>query len=141
MPYKEKIAWMTLITIALTFVPYFILAALKPPGDALPNFQQLGTYAAAALANVVALGIGHLLLRWRAPEDAKAPTDERDRAIAQNATTAGYYVLMAGMILVACIMPFLSRGWEIVNAGLFWLVLAEVVRHLVTAYGYRKQAA
>jgi len=140
MPYKEKIAWMTLVTIAITFGPYFVLTALKPPGDALPNFQQLGTYAVAALANLVAVGVGHLLLRWRSPEDARTPTDERDHAIAQRATSAGYYVLMAGLIVVGCIMPFVSRGWEIVNAGLFCLVLAEVVRHLVTANGYRRQA-
>ena len=140
MPYKEKIAWMSLLTIALTFGPYFVLAALRPPGDALPNLPQLGTYAAAALSNMLLLGVGHWLLRWRAPEDAQAPTDERDRTIAQGATTASYYVLMAGMILVGGIMPFVSRGWDIVNAGLFWLVLAETVRHLVTAYRYRRHA-
>ncbi len=140
MPYKEKVAWLSLIAMALTFGPYFTLAALSPPGDALPNFRQLGLYAVAAIVQLLILGAGHLYLRFKSPEDARAPSDERDRAITQRSTTFAYYVLMAGMILVGGIMPFLFSGWAIVNAAIFMMAAAEVVNHSLVVVSYRRQA-
>lgn len=140
MPYKEKIAWLSLIAMAVTFGPYFTAAALSPPGDALPNFRQLGLYAAATIVQIIILGAGHLYLRLKSPEDARAPADERDRTITQRSTTSAYNLLIAGMILVGCIMPFLSTGWAIVNAAIFMIVVAEVVRHSLVVVSYRRQA-
>lgn len=140
MPYKEKIAWLYLIAMAVTFGPYFTLAALSPPGDALPNFRQLGLYAFASIVQLLILGAGHLYFRFKSPEDARAPSDERDRAIAQRSTTFAYNLLLGGMILVGGIMPFLSSGWAIVNAAIFMMAAAEFVRHSLAVVSYRRQA-
>lgn len=141
MPYREKIAWLSLIAMALTFTPYFIITTQQhPASETLPNFRQLGLYGAAAVARVLILGIGWLALRAGAREDARMKPDERDRAISGNASTWGYGVLMAGVIYVGVFMPFTSNGWTIVNAALAMIVAAEVVRYGAVVVGYRRHA-
>lgn len=140
MPYKEKIAWLSLAAMVLAFGPYFAIAAIAPPAaDQLPNMGQLRLFAGAVLLQVAVLGGGRLILRRTSPIDAGLPADERDRAIERVAVQTAYYFLISGMILVGCIMPFQTGGWRIVNAGLFVIVLAELVHYGVVAVGYRRQ--
>ena len=141
MPYREKIAWLFLIAMSVTFGPYFSMVALAPPGDELPNLRQLGLYAVASILQLIILGIGYLYLRRSSPEDARVPLDERDRAIQNRSVTIAYYILIFGMILVGGIMPFTVKGWAIVNPALFTIALAEFVRHCVVVVCYRKQAS
>ncbi len=76
----------------------------------------------------------------KSPEEARTPPDERDRAITSRSITFAYYVLIAGMILVGCIMPFNSGGWRIINAALAMIVAAELVHYGVIVVSYRRQA-
>jgi hypothetical protein len=141
MSYREKIAWLSLVAMAITFTPYFIVTAQEhPAAEALPNLRQLFLYGAAAVARMLILGVGYLALRMGAREDARMPPDERDRAITGRAMTWGYGVLMAGMIYVGVIMPFNSNGWTIVNAALAMIVAAEVVRYGAVVLSYRRYA-
>ena len=93
-----------------------------------------------APSQMVILGAGMLLLRWRAPEDARTPLDERDRLIACRARTIAYYVLLGGMIWVAVVMPFYANGWVLVNSGLMMIVFAEIISYGMTAIGYHRSA-
>ena len=140
MPYREKTAWLSLIAMAVTFGPYFMIVAVHPLSATLPNLRQLGLYAMTAVIQLIILGIGHLYLRHEAPQEARTPPDERDRAITSRSLNSAYYVLMAGTILVGVIMPFNSKGWAIINAALFIIVAAEVVRYGVAVVSYRRQA-
>jgi hypothetical protein len=140
MPYREKIAWLTLIAMAVTFGPYFGYVAITSPGEEVPNLRLLSWYAVAAISQLVILGIGHLSLRRSAPDDARVPPDERDRAISNRAMTVAYYLMMGGMILVGGIMPFLTWGWTLVNAALFTIALAEFIRYSLIVVSYRRQA-
>lgn len=141
MPYREKTAWLYLIAVALTFGPYFALVASGAVPEApLPNLRMMGLYAAVACAQMLILLVGHLVLRRAAPEDARTPPDERDRAIQARALNAGYSVLILGMILVGGIMPFVSAGWTIVNTTIFLIASAEVIRSCVTVVAYRRQS-
>jgi hypothetical protein len=67
---------------------------MHPFPGTLPNLRQLGLY------------IGHLYLRHEAPQEARTPPDERDSAIMRRSISSAYYVLIVGMILVGCVMPF-----------------------------------
>jgi len=58
----------------------------------------------------------------------------------RRSTTFAYYVLIFGMIQVGVVMPFTSSGWTIINAALFTIVAAEVVRYGVMVLSYRRQA-
>jgi hypothetical protein len=140
-PYREKVAWLSLTAMALTFGPYFTLVATnRHPGAELPNLPQLGLFAATVALQALILLIGHLVLRRGSPEEARTPRDERDRAIEHRSITSAYYVLISGMILVGCVMPFSSGGWTIINAAIFMIVVAELVHYGIVVLNYRRQA-
>lgn len=141
MPYREKVAWLSLLSMLMVFVPYFTWAKLHPPGPEIPNLSQMAIYACASLSWAVILGIGHLLLRFNSPDEAKMPLDERDIAIAHKARGYAYGVLIAGMILVGGVMPFTNAGWEIANTAFFMIVLAEAVFSACIISAYRRQNA
>ncbi len=141
MPYREKTAWLSLVAIIITFGPYFTIVAVRPvPGDPMPNLHQLGLFAVTAIVQMLILGIGHLYLRRRSLPEARLPLDERDQAIVRRSISCAYYVLIAGMILVGCVMPFNSGGWSIINAALFMIIAAELVHYGVVVFSYRRQA-
>jgi hypothetical protein len=141
MPHREKIAWLSLVALAVTFGTYFtIVSRGHLPGGPLPNLPRLALFAAVVMVQVLILGAGHLYFRLQSPQEAQTPPDERDRAILNRSIISGYYVLLTGMILVGCIMPFSSSGWRIVDAAVFMIVAAEIVRHGVIVVSYRVQS-
>ena len=139
MSYREKIAWLSLMEMTAVFVPYFVIAG-KLPLAPMPDWRRLGLFGLASVVRMLMLGAGHLYLRSVSPEEARTPPDERDRAIALRSMSSAYYVLMTGMILVGFFMPFSSVGWAIVNAAIFWTVVAEVVHYSVIVVSYRRQS-
>ena len=142
MSYREKIAWLPLIAMAVAYTPYFMFAARGPsPWEPFPHLHPLGLFALASIVRMLILGAGYLYLRLASPREDRMPPDERDRAIEHRSLSAAYYVLIAGMILVGCFMPFSSTGWTIVNAAILWMVAAEVVHHSVVVASYRLQAS
>lgn len=141
MPYREKTAWLSLIAMVVTFGPYFtMIAARFLPSEPMPNLRQLGFFAVTAIVQMLILGAGHLYLRSKSAQEARMPLDERDQAIVRRSVSSAYYVLIAGMILVGCVMPFNSNGWSIINAALFMIIAAEVVHYGVVVFSYRRQA-
>jgi len=141
MPYRERTAWLSLIAMAVAFGPYFALVIAGSHQErALPNLRQLGLFAVAAIVQVLILGIGHVYLSRGFPQESRMPPDERDVAIMRRSVSSAYYVLIAGMVLVGCVMPFNSNGWTIINAALMMIVLAEVVHYGVAVLSYRRQA-
>lgn len=139
MPYREKSNLLALAAMLLAYIPYFTIVAATPvDAEPMPNLRLLGLFAAVSILRMVVLGAGYLWFRVRTPEDVREKADERDRAIERRSMAVAYYVLIFGMILVACIMPFTAAGWEIVNAGLFAIVLAEIIRCGVAAVSYRR---
>ncbi|CAN1555241.1 hypothetical protein MCEMIH16_02358 [Caulobacteraceae bacterium] len=139
MPYREKSNLLALAAMLVAYVPYFVVAAMAPVQTVVtPNLLLLTLFAAVSVVRLLILGVGYLWFRIRTPEDVREPADERDRAITRRSTTVAYYVLMAGTLVAAAIMPVWFAGWTIVNAALFAIVLAEIVRCLVAAVSYRR---
>ena len=139
MSYRERVAWLSLFAMAATLGPYLVLTAMdSASGDAVGHASLLIRFGAAASANALVLGAGHLILRLRFTEDAGAPADERDRAVELRSTRAAYYVLMVAMIVVGIVMPFSEDGWDIVNAAVGAVFLAEVGHYGVAVHSYRR---
>jgi len=141
MPYREKTAWLSLFAMVITFGPYFTIVGTGTlPAEPVPNLRQFGLLAASAILQMLILGLGHLYLRRGSAHEARMPLDERDQAITRRSVSSAYYVLITGMILVGCVMPFHSSGWSIVNAALFMMITAEAVHYGVVVFSYRRQA-
>jgi hypothetical protein len=137
MPHKEKAAWLALAAMLAAYVPFFAIAAVSPPAPP-PNLRLIGLFAAVSVLRVVILGLGSLWFRLSSPDDARAPADERDRAVSRRATSIAYFVLMAGALATGCILPFYTGGWDIVGATILVVVLAEIARCSLVVVGYRR---
>ncbi len=138
MAYREKTAWLALVGLAVAFGPYFLLVAIDPPTAALPDLHAMMRFGIAAAGFALVLGTGHLALRFSAPDDARGRPDERDHAISRRALGIAYPLLIVGMIVVGCVMPFSTSGWELVNTAVFVVVLAEMTHYGVAVWCYRR---
>ena len=137
MPYREKTARLELAAMLVSYVPFFTIAAVLPPGPP-PYLKLLAAFAAVSVLRLLILGGGHLSLRLGSPEDARVPADARDRAFARKAASISYYLLMAGALAIGCFLPFYTGGWNIVAATLFVVVAVEIVRCGLIVIDYRR---
>ena len=112
--------------------------AIAPPTAPLPDLGTLGLFAIAASGQAVIQILGRVWLRLSAPDEAGIPADERDRAVSLRSIGIAYYVLIAGMILVGCVMPFNNGGWTLINSAVAVIVLAELVHYGVAVWSYRR---
>ena len=134
MPWRERSAWLALAGMALGYVPFFAL--LGREGEAGVGRFLLLFAIASAVRIAIELG-GRIAFAVRLGAEARAPADERDRAIASRSAHFAYVVLLTGMILVGVVMPFSSHGIAIVTAALFAIVAAESIRYLAIVLSYR----
>lgn len=134
MSQHEYRAWLMLWGLGPAYSLYFALQAAEPAWlTTIP--QRLICLAIAATAHALVCLAG-LALKRRDVEQMTA-TDERDRAIDARATRGAYFLLMTGAVVVGMVMPFSQSGWKIVNAALFSIVLAEILRNALIVRGYR----
>lgn len=143
MAYREKAAWLTLICMVLAYGVYFPMMALRETPPTL--FDILWSFGIIAGAQAVAVIIGHIVLAFQErgsrsvwPWVRIASADERDRAIARRGASAGYYVLMAGTILVGVVMPFTEPAPKIVNTALLAIVISQAVSLVLILLSYRR---
>ena len=134
MPYREKLAWVTLIAMALCYTPYFVITHLNPPAEAgtLESLSQVWLFGAAATGHGLIVGLGYLFLRPR------QKPDERDRDIDRRAMQAGYWFLLVAMMLVGVVLPLTESGWAVANVALLAIVAAEMLRCIVEVWNYRR---
>lgn len=130
---RERFAWVWMTSLIGVLGGYFF-ALRSLDAAALGHAQQIGLLAAAlGSLGVIAL-LTRLLIRDRGED---AGVDERDRLIEHKGAAAAYYVLVAGMILVGCVMPFGATGWKIVHAAVLAIAVAEIVHYGMVIVGYR----
>lgn len=136
----EKRAWLTLCSMCPVYVVYFAIQVAFPA--LLPTMlDRIALLAVVASFHAVGYVIGLLLIKRREAGESLLE-DERDRAIDGRATRTAYFILLTGMLVVGVVMPFnrqnLQQDWQIVNAALLVIVLAETVRHALIVLGYRR---
>jgi hypothetical protein len=138
---RERVAWVWLTAMIVCMGSYFVaVATFKELRIELSFFTQIEILAAATLS-MAAVVLGDRLIAWiRGRGREQEAVDERDRLIEYRSATVAYYVLMAGMILVGCIMPLdkTKTGWDVVNAAIFYIVVAEIVKQVLILRAYRR---
>ncbi|MDB5431711.1 MAG: hypothetical protein JWP35_2827 [Caulobacter sp.] len=139
MPFREKFAWLSLISMAITFLPFVLYVDGKPALDApMPNFAMMKLFAAVMLTQAAIIIIGQIWLRLANREDARAKPDERDRAIDRRSIRGAYYVMIFGMIMLM-FMPFERQGgWRLVIAAALAITVAESTRCIIAIVSYRR---
>lgn len=133
MPIQEQFARVWLLTLLITYGIYF---AVVPRLDASSLWDQLMAFGATTLVQVIVIGVSSAVMELRHGKGPKR--DERDLAIDRKATHAAYHVLMVGVILAGCILPFSHSGWALFHAAVAAIALAEIVRNGMTVVLYRR---
>jgi cytochrome b561 len=139
MQQRERTAWAWIAALVVVFGVYF--GVLRLEGNQPQTFLHRIALLAIALSSLGVLALlAHFFRRERDEDGALVAPDERDLAIDARATTFAYYVLMAGLIVVGCVMPFRTSGWDLVHAALLSIAAAEIVRYALVVHGYRRDA-
>lgn len=131
----EKRAWLAVWSMCPVYAIYFAIQLLAP--DLFPTFLgRIACLAVVASVHALTYVTGLLWIKRQERGDGLL-ADERDKGIDARATRTAYFVMLTGMILVGVVMPFSDHGWNIANAALFFIVLAEAWRYALIVLGYR----
>jgi hypothetical protein len=133
MSFREKTAWITLITLVFASLLFIVHPptdlTLAPDSDLFRFHVLLLSIATFVVIEVVAI----LVLRLKSPLDAKAPLDERERLIALKARSIAWYVLAVSSL--GSVMFTIHLGAN--EIGLAYCVLASFVVSLIVNYAAR----
>lgn len=132
MPFREKSAWISVLSMSGIYGLYFWSAI-----HTVPDSFHFGRF----VETVVALVIVQIVLTIAAavfnPRDAQAPRDEREKLIDLRATRVAYAGLASGVLLAAILGGFAPPVVFNPNALLFILVTAEILRGAGQIVQYR----
>src|SRR5271167_4031409 len=103
MPFREKSAWISLVSMSGIYGLYFWSVIHARPQSGHVHFGSLlGTIIALVVVQVV-LTIGVAIA---APKEAQAPRDEREKLIDLKATRVAYAGLASGIALACFFSAF-----------------------------------
>jgi len=138
MSFREKSAWVTLISILLVSLFYFTHVGsswFRPaPGDWAIHLIGISVIIFVAIEV-----IAHVVLWVRFPKDARTPRDEREQLIELKATRLGayMYVLLSFLVIVAGPHHGMN-GWGVALFVLLAFVIAEIVNYTARIVYYRR---
>lgn len=138
MSFREKSAWIALVSVLVSFGAYFGAIALGViTGRGLSAIHML-------LASVVAFvmlqgGLGLVAARMN-PEESRTPRDERERSIQARSHTLGYYVLVVLVLGLAVPVHLGHPSPDLMNFALLDVVIAGLVVSVAQIVMYRRGA-
>ena len=137
MPFREKSAWISLLSMSGIYGVYFWSVIHAGPQAGRSHFGSL-------LVTIVALVVVQVVLTVAvaiaAPKEAKAPRDEREKLIELKATRVAYSGLATSVALACFFGAFDPPIVFNTNALLFVLVTAELLRSSCQIIQYRRGA-
>ncbi|HWT43834.1 MAG TPA: hypothetical protein VN152_14400 [Sphingopyxis sp.] len=138
MSFREKIHWVTLVTMLLAFGWYFVAYPWQIAATPAGVWAAAGTLIAVTIGIIVIMTIASAYLAIRTPGEVDLKEDERDRSIHLKGTHYAYYPLVIG-IWVNIVALFWGIGQAAqLNLMLATVVLAELVRIGTQLYIYRR---
>ena len=125
--FREKSAWISLVSIALVCGVYFatilhVIPAWWGAGGEMGRFLIL-------VVALIALEVGlHVALALQSPRDARTPKDERERLIGMKATRLAFPVLLVGTFAAIGTLHLDVGKWGMGQVMLFAIVVSELTR-------------
>ncbi len=132
MPFREKRAWISFVSIFLVSIVYFSYLILVYLRDPLPPFNYLAHLALLAISAFVLLEIALLVgLNMISSKEERMPKDERELMIEARATKIAYIsLLIMSFIAAALVVHHPPRfSWLMGNLVILAIVLAELIKH------------
>ena len=140
MSFREKCAWAAFVTTVIAWGGYFAFVVRQSILGQDTGATMVVVFIGVTIVQAVAIAITAAVLAVRAPADAQAPRDERDRVIARRASAVAYFAVLLGLtvIITALHLGLHGRGTIFALIGLF--MLGEATRFGTQAIGYRTAA-
>jgi hypothetical protein len=137
MPFREKTAWISLISMSgICGVYFWSVVHAGPKGGGLHFGSLLVTIIALVVVQVV-LTVAAAIVT---PKEANMPRDEREKLIELKATQTAYSGLATGVAFACLFGAFDPPLVFNTNALLFVLVTAEVLRSSCQIIQYQRSA-
>ncbi len=136
MSFREKSAWISLVSMAGIYGAYFWSLIRSGPGDRQRTTGLLGTIIALVIVQTVLT----IVVAVFDPKNAQAPRDEREKLIELRASRFAYSGLATA---VAFAVFFAALPTPIIfgaNSLLFILVVTEIMRSSCQIVQYRRSA-
>lgn len=141
MPFREKTAWISLVTMLAVFGAFYGgVAAGVIVGVAKVHFLILSVLAVIVLqvvATVFAAGLSR-------DDDPRSPRDERERLIELKATRIAFYVVVVAVFAVMFVLihtPLMGRHVRAPELALWvtgGIILADVVKNAAQVIYFRR---
>jgi hypothetical protein len=134
MSFREKTAWISLISMAGIYGSYFWSVIRSGRHNEAHVGGLLGTVIALVVVQVVLITAVAIF----DPKDANAPSDEREKLIELKSTSVAYGGLATGIasaVFFAAFTPPIIFG---ANSLLFILVVTEIMRSSCQIIQYRR---
>jgi len=136
MPFKEKIAWISVVTTILVWGSYFAAVIRMAMTGGTPIYTP--GFTAALIVQAILMVIATTVTAVLAPKDASAASDERDKEISRRSYAIAYPVLLGLIVCVAASVHFGASAWGLVNGMMAAIVIAEIVHYGAQIAGYRQ---
>jgi hypothetical protein len=139
MSFREKRAWVTLITLIAVLVLFLLH---YPPPDLLTPAPTMFVLHVILLMLTTFVGveiIAHVVFMIRSPRDARTPKDERERLIELKSIAIAWYVY--AILSIGGIFATIHLGANVIGLGfvvLIAFVIAEIVNYALRIYYYRR---
>ena len=143
MSFREKRAWIELISILAVYGIYVVLYgrtwfSANQGGVAVAT---IGAVVATTILLTVAMTVLTTITAASAPKEARDPYDERDRMIDLSASTVGFYALQTGAFIVLVDILLHASLALIANSVLLTMATGQAARAAWQVVCYRRGVA
>jgi hypothetical protein len=141
MSFREKSAWICLLSTLLVFVPYFVhVGGLFKLARPVAGAEVWIPFALAVAVQTLIAVASHIALAWQAQRE---PKDERDMAIESGAYRRAYVVLSLSVAMLLCLTVWGPSMSELAlgQCLLLAFVLGETTHYAWQVLGYRRGLA
>jgi hypothetical protein len=134
MSFREKSAWVTLITLVVLAIAFQIGVHSPWTLTPTPGGREVQALLHSIVAFVAVEIVAYIVLRLHSPRDARTPKDERERLIEIRSRAVAYYVF-AAFALGGTFVALHVVGSN--QFGMGWLVLWSFIASQIVNYGLR----
>jgi len=142
MSFREKSAWITLMTVLACFGAYFVelFGGFAGGNHHFGGLQSIHLLLVSVLALAVLQIALTAIAALTTPKDGRGPADERERMIQLRSQSLGYHVLM--VLAVGLFAPafFGHRGVEMANFALLAVVISALTVSVAQIVMFRRGA-
>lgn len=139
MSFREKSAWISFLSILLVFGIYFSGIAMAMAGHVEYSnvvrmfFKLIGLFIVLEI-------VLHVTVAVRAPREARAPEDERERLIGLKADRVAAYVLSVGALAGIFPLHLGADARDLAHLVLLAFVIAQLAKYGTAIVLHRRDA-